>query len=73
MIVRHLHRVHALLSVLDEPTAEMRLVRALLTEAGRFPTRRTWERRLNALPHTLPAPMGCVGRCVVALIAPWAT
>jgi hypothetical protein len=72
-IVRPLHRVHAWLSVLDEPTAEMRLVRALLTEAGRFPTRRTWERRLNALPHTLPAPSGCGGRWLVALIAPWAT
>jgi hypothetical protein len=31
MIVRPLHRVHALRSVLDEPTAEMRLVRALPT------------------------------------------
>jgi hypothetical protein len=73
MIVRHLHRVHEWLSVLDEATAEMRLVRALLTEAGCFPTRRTWERRLNALPHTLPAQIGCLGRCVVALIDPWAT
>ena len=73
MMVRHLHRVHELLSVLAEPTAEMRLMRALLTEAGRFPTRRTWERRLNALPHTLPAHIGCLGRCLVALIDPWAT
>jgi hypothetical protein len=73
MIVRHLHRVHELLSVLDEATAEMRLVRALLTEAGGFRTRRTWERRLNALPHPLPAQIGCLGRCVVARIDPWAT
>jgi Transposase DDE domain len=73
MIVRPRHRVHELLSVLNEPTAEMCIVRALLTEAGRFPTRRTWERRLNALPHTLPAPIGCMGRCVVTLIDPWAT
>lgn len=73
MIVRHRHRVHDWLSVLDEPTAERRLVRALLTEAGRFPTRRTWERRLNALPHTLPAQSGGLGRCVVARLDPWAT
>jgi hypothetical protein len=73
MMVRHLHRVHALLSVLDEPTAEMHIVRALLTEAGRFPTRRTWERRLNALPDTLPAQIGCLGRGLVTLINPWAT
>jgi Transposase DDE domain len=73
MIVRHLHRVHELLSVLHEPTAEMHIMRALLTEAGRFPTRRTWERRLKALPDTLPAQIGCLGRCLVTLIDPWAT
>jgi hypothetical protein len=73
MLVRHRHRVHALLRVLDAPTAEMRLLRALLTEAGRLPTRRIWERRLTALPHTLPAPIGCVGRGLVARIDPWAT
>jgi hypothetical protein len=73
MIVRHRHRVHAWLSVLAEPTAEMRLVRARRTAAGRVPTRRTWERRLNALPRTLPAPIGGVGRGLVALIDPWAT
>jgi len=73
MLVRHLHWVHPLLSVLDEPTAEMHLMHALLTEAGRFPTRRTWERRLNALPHRLPAQVGCLGRSLVALNDPWAT
>jgi hypothetical protein len=34
MIVRHLHRVHELLSVLEEPTAEMQALRALLTVSG---------------------------------------
>ena len=38
MLVRHLHNVHALLAVLAEPTAEMVLLRALLTEHGRYPT-----------------------------------
>ena len=42
MLVRHLHNVHALLAVLADPTAKMVLLRALLTEQGRYPTRRTW-------------------------------
>jgi len=50
MIVRHLHKVHELLSVLNEPTYEMQQLRGLLTEGGRYPTRRTWERRLKGLP-----------------------
>ena len=72
MLVRHLHNVHALLAVLAEPTAEMALLRALLTEQDRYPTRRTWERRLKAMPATLPAQIGCLGRYLVALIQPWA-
>lgn len=50
MIVRRLHKVGELLAVLDEPTPEMRLVRELLCEGGRFPARRTFERRLRDLP-----------------------
>jgi hypothetical protein len=72
MVVRHLRKVHELLAVLAEPTAEMQLLRALLTEQGRYPTRRTWERRLNAMPATLPAQIGCLGRYLVALLQPWA-
>jgi hypothetical protein len=72
MIVRHLHTVHELLAVLAQPTPEMQLLRSLLTEQGQFPTRRTWERRLQALPDTLPAQIGCLGRHLVALIQPWA-
>ena len=72
MLVRHLHNVHALLAVLAQPTAEMVLLQALLTEQDRYPTRRTWERRLRAMPATLPAQIGCLGRYLVALIQPWA-
>jgi len=71
MIVRHLHTVHELLSVLDQPTPQMQLLRTLLTEQGKYPCRRTWERRLAALPDTLPAQIGCLGRHLVALIQPW--
>jgi hypothetical protein len=73
MIVKHLHKVHELLSVLNEPTFEMQQVRNLLTENGRYPTRRTWERRLKGLPASLPAQIGCFGRYLVELIAPWAS
>src|SRR3712207_5672611 len=72
MIIRHLHTVHELLTVLDQPTPEMQLLRSLLAEQGKYPCRRTWERRLAALPDTLPAQIGCLGRQLVALIQPWA-
>ena len=72
MIVRRLHRVHELLSVLAQDTSEMQTLRALLTENGRYPSRRTWERRLKAIPDTLPTQIGCFGRALVALIQPWA-
>ena len=71
MIVRHLHKVHELLMALDEPTPEMLTLRSLLTENGRYPSRRTWERRLKAIPDALPAQIGCLGRYLVSLIQPW--
>ncbi len=73
MIVTHLHKVHELLSVLKEPTYEMEQLRQLLMESGRYPTRRTWERRLKGIPESLPAQIGCFGRYLVLLIAPWAS
>ena len=71
MIVRRLHKVHELLAVLEQPTEGMQQLRALLMEKGRYPTRRTFERRLAQLPQTLPAPIGCLGRHLVTLIQPW--
>jgi hypothetical protein len=73
MMVKRLHKANEFLAVLAEPTPEMSCLRALLTDqTGRFPTRRTWERRLAAMPATLPAQIGCLGRYLVALIDPWA-
>jgi DDE family transposase len=72
MIVRRIHTVHGLLAVLAQPTAEMQHLRTLFTHQGRFPSRRTWERRLKALPATLPARIGCLGRHLLRLIEPWA-
>lgn len=71
MIVRRLHRVGELLAVLDEPTPEMRMVRDCLREEGRFPSRRTFERRLKALPESLPEQIGCLGRHLVGMLKPW--
>lgn len=72
MIVRRLHAVHELLTVLAEPTPEMQALRGLLMENGRYPSRRTWERRLKSLPSSLPSQIGSLGRYLVALIQPWA-
>ena len=38
MIVKHLAQVHTLLVVLEQPTPEMRRLRELLTENGKYPT-----------------------------------
>jgi hypothetical protein len=73
MIVRRLHKVGELLAVLEEPIPEMRLVRELLCEEGRFPSRRTFERRLKTLPETLPEQIGRLGRHLVELLRPWAS
>lgn len=73
MIARHVHTIHELLSALEQPTPEMQALRALLTEQGRSPPRRTWERRLQVMLATLPAQMAGLGRYLVALIQPWAT
>lgn len=59
------------MAVLDEPTPEMRIVRQLLREEGRFPSRRTFQRRLKAVPERLPEQIGCLGRHLVEVLKPW--
>jgi hypothetical protein len=71
MVLRQLATVHALVAVLDQPTPEMQHLRQLLMEDGRYPSRRTFERRLAAIPETLPAQIACLGRHLLALIQPW--
>jgi len=73
MIIGRLNKVGELLAVLEEPTQEMRHLRELLSgPEGRFPSRRTFERRLRALPDTLPERIGLLGRHLVELLNPWA-
>jgi hypothetical protein len=50
----------------------MQTLRSRLMVDGQYPARRTWERRLQALPTTLPRQIGCLGRALVAMIHPWA-
>lgn len=71
MIVRRLHKVGEVLAVLEEDTSEMRSIRDLLEEGGRFPSRRTFERRLKALPEKLPDQIGCLGHHLVEVLSPW--
>jgi hypothetical protein len=70
MVVRHLPTVHALVAVLDQP--EMAAVRAALCEHGHLPTRRTFERRLKALPQSLPEEIALLGEHLMARLDPWA-
>jgi hypothetical protein len=71
MVLKHLPTVHALLAVLEQDAPEMRHLRGVLTTDGRFPSRRTWERRLAAVPIALPAQIACLGHHLVDLIEPW--
>ena len=72
MVVRRLYSAYSLLAFLEQDTALTHELRTLLTdEKGRFPSRRTWERRLAALPDSLPGLIGALGRYLVRLIQPW--
>lgn len=71
MIIRRLYTAYSLLAFLDQDTDLTNALRALLTEKDRFPSRRTWERRLGALPDSLPGLISCLGHHLVALIQPW--
>jgi Transposase DDE domain len=71
MIIRRLYTAYTLLTFLEQEDTVARQLRPLLYEHGRFPTRRTWERRLTALPQHLPGLIGCFGRPLVARLTPW--
>ena len=72
MIIRRLYTAYALLNLLEQGDPVAQQMRPLLTEHGRFPTQRTWERRFATLPARLPALIGCLGRHLVTLLQPWA-
>jgi Transposase DDE domain len=71
MIVRRLYSAYAWLRFLEQDDPIPMQLRHLLVERGRFPSRRTWERRLASLPHTLSGLIGSSGRHLVVLLKPW--
>jgi hypothetical protein len=72
MLVRRVWSVHGLLAILAEPTSQMARVRAWLTDPqGRFPSRRTWERRLRVLAGVLPTVIALLGAWLLRRLAPW--
>ena len=72
MIIRRLYTAYALVAFLDQDDPLPQQLRPLLCEQGRLPSRRTWQRRLAALPQSLPGLIGCIGRYLVTLLRPWA-
>lgn len=72
MIIRRLYTAYALLTFLNHAAPLPRQLRALLSEQRRCPSRRTWARRLAALPPSLPGLSGGLGRHLVTLLQPWA-
>jgi hypothetical protein len=60
MIIRRLSTAYALLSFLEQDDPVAHQMRPVLTEHGRLPTRRTWERRFEKLPvsHSAPFSLG---------------
>jgi hypothetical protein len=73
MIVRQVHTPSGFLAILGQATSEMQVLRqALSLPDGRFPCRRTWERRLAAIPDSLPAQIACLGSFLLELLGLWA-
>jgi hypothetical protein len=72
MIIRRLYPAWALRAFLHQDDPVVVQLRPLLMEHGQVPSRRTWERRLAALPPTLPGLIGRLGRHLVTGVNPWA-
>jgi hypothetical protein len=61
MSMRRLSTADALRHCLAQAEPVARRIRPLLTEHGRLPTRRPWERRWVTRPARRPALLGCLG------------
>jgi len=73
MIVRQVHTPSGLLAILGQSTPKMQVLRPELSLGdGRFPCRRTWERRLAAIPDSLPAQIACLGCFLLEVLGLWA-
>ncbi len=75
MIVRHLRIRWASCWLCSKSPRPRCKKRARTSQGGRTPPLAAYllERRLKALPQTLPEQIGCLGRHLVALLKPWAS
>jgi hypothetical protein len=72
MIIRRLYTAYSLLAFLEQDTDLTNQWKELLkTDDGQLAVRRTWERRLDQLPESLPGLIGCLGRYLVTVVRPW--
>ena len=71
MLVQHWPRVQECYEALHQPSAEMERLRAELSERGRFPSRRTLNRRVKAVAEQLPRVIGWMGRMLVERMQFW--
>jgi hypothetical protein len=72
MMMRRLSTVYNFINCIYKFYTVAQQVRPVLTEHGRCPTRRPWDRRLATLPARLPALSGWLGRQLGPLLQPWA-
>lgn len=70
MIIRRVYTAWARLAFLQQDDPVVTQLRPLLPEHGRFPTRRTWERRLAMFPAALPGLIRRLGRHWVGFFNP---
>jgi hypothetical protein len=71
MIIRRLYTAYSLLAFLEQDDHVAQQLKLLLHEDRKFPTRRTWERRLAQLPASLPELIGYLGRQLVTVLKAW--
>jgi hypothetical protein len=71
MTLKKFSGVYELLTTLNEPTAQMKQLRAHLTQDQKMPTRRTFERRIGCLADLLPRIITQVGALLVVLLGVW--
>lgn len=71
MLVQHWSKVQECYEALQQPEAAMERLRGELSERGRFPSRRTFNRRVKVVGERLPKLIGWMGRMLVEQMQLW--
>lgn len=71
MLVQHWPKVQEFYEALQQPVGAMQRLRELLSVHGRFPSRRTFNRRVKAVAESLPTVIGWMGRMLVEQMRLW--